>query len=109
MLTDLRSIRKWAGYLQKTEIKFDMVSAVDELAKQVVYQHLAILSVAECGLVVQATDLHPRQKPLSVSCTCWGKPAASEVAALTPDLPLRWSWSLTSEGRQGSWTESLRT
>jgi hypothetical protein len=35
MLTDLRSIRNWAGYLQKTEIKFDMVSAVDELAKQV--------------------------------------------------------------------------
>ncbi len=35
MLTDLRSIRNWAGYLQKTEIKFDMLSAVDELAKQV--------------------------------------------------------------------------
>ncbi len=45
MLTDLRSIRQWAGYLQKTEIKFDMVSAVDELAKQVTCQHLA----PECG------------------------------------------------------------
>ena len=42
MLTDLRSIRKWAGYLQKTEIKFDMLSAVDELAKQVLRQHSAI-------------------------------------------------------------------
>ena len=42
MLTDLRSIRQWAGYLQKTEIKFDMVSAVDELAKQVICQHPAI-------------------------------------------------------------------
>ena len=35
MITDLRSIRNWAGFLQKTEIKFDMLSAVDELAKQV--------------------------------------------------------------------------
>jgi len=42
MLTDLRSIRNWAGYLQKTEIKFDMLSAVDELAKQVRCQHPAI-------------------------------------------------------------------
>ena len=35
MMTDLTSIRKWAGFLQKTEIKFDMLSAVDELASQV--------------------------------------------------------------------------
>lgn len=35
MMTDLASIRNWAGFLQKTEIKFDMLSAVDELAKQV--------------------------------------------------------------------------
>jgi hypothetical protein len=35
MMTDLSSIRNWAGFLQKTEIKFDMLSAVDELAKQV--------------------------------------------------------------------------
>lgn len=35
MITDLRSIRNWAGFLQKTEIKFDMLNAVDELAKQV--------------------------------------------------------------------------
>lgn len=34
MMTDLKSIRNWAGFLQKTEIKFDMLSAVDELAKQ---------------------------------------------------------------------------
>ena len=45
MLTDLRSIRKWAGYLQKTEIKFDMLSAVDELAKQVLLQALNLLYV----------------------------------------------------------------
>ena len=35
MMTDLSSIRRWAGFLQKTEIKFDMLSAVDELSKQV--------------------------------------------------------------------------
>lgn len=42
MMTDLSSIRRWAGFLQKTEIKFDMLSAVDELSKQVWYtsQHL---------------------------------------------------------------------
>lgn len=34
MMADLGSIRKWAGFLQRTEIKFDMLSAVDELAKQ---------------------------------------------------------------------------
>ncbi len=37
MMTDLTSIRRWAGFLQKTEIKFDMLSAVDELSKQVHY------------------------------------------------------------------------
>jgi predicted unusual protein kinase regulating ubiquinone biosynthesis (AarF/ABC1/UbiB family) len=35
MMLDLSSIRQWAGFLQKTEIKFDMLSAVDELASQV--------------------------------------------------------------------------
>lgn len=35
MMLDLSSIRSWAGFLQKTEIKFDMLSAVDELAGQV--------------------------------------------------------------------------
>ena len=35
MMLDLGSIRRWAGFLQKTEIKFDMLSAVDELASQV--------------------------------------------------------------------------
>ena len=35
MMSDLVSIRKWADFLQRTELKFDMVSAVDELAKQV--------------------------------------------------------------------------
>ncbi|BDA44687.1 probable AarF domain-containing protein kinase 1 [Coccomyxa sp. Obi] len=38
MMTDLSSIRRWAGFLQKTEIKFDMLSAVDELSKQVVLE-----------------------------------------------------------------------
>ncbi|KAK9908263.1 hypothetical protein WJX75_005060 [Coccomyxa subellipsoidea] len=38
MMTDLTSIRRWAGFLQKTEIKFDMLSAVDELSKQVVLE-----------------------------------------------------------------------
>ncbi|KAK9826471.1 hypothetical protein WJX81_002686 [Elliptochloris bilobata] len=35
MMLDLGSIRRWAGFLQKTEINFDMLSAVDELASQV--------------------------------------------------------------------------
>jgi len=35
MAMDLENIRVWADFLSKTEIKFDMVSAVDELAKQV--------------------------------------------------------------------------
>ncbi len=38
MMLDLSSIRQWAGFLQKTEIKFDMLSAVDELAGQVPLQ-----------------------------------------------------------------------
>ena len=41
MMTDLASIRKWAGFLQKTEIKFDMLSAVDELASQVITERWA--------------------------------------------------------------------
>lgn len=35
MAMDLQSIRLWAAFLSKTEIKFDMLSAVDELAKQI--------------------------------------------------------------------------
>lgn len=35
MTMDLQSIRLWAAFLSKTEIKFDMLSAVDELAKQI--------------------------------------------------------------------------
>ena len=35
MSMDLENIRVWADFLSKTEIKFDMVSAVDELAKQI--------------------------------------------------------------------------
>lgn len=35
MMTDLRHIRVFGAFLSKTEIKFDLVSAVDELAGQV--------------------------------------------------------------------------
>lgn len=35
MALDLVSIRKWADFISKTEIKFDLVSAVDELSDQV--------------------------------------------------------------------------
>ena len=36
MMTDLRHIRVFSAFLSKTEIKFDLVSAVDELAGQVI-------------------------------------------------------------------------
>ena len=35
MTIDLQSLRVWAAFLSKTEIKFDLLSAVDELAKQI--------------------------------------------------------------------------
>ena len=35
MVSDLANIRAVAFYLSKTELKFDLVSAVDELSKQV--------------------------------------------------------------------------
>ena len=35
MMTDLRHIRVFGAFLSRTEIKFDLVSAVDELAGQV--------------------------------------------------------------------------
>lgn len=35
MKRDLINVRSWASFLSKTEIKFDMVSAVDELQKQI--------------------------------------------------------------------------
>jgi predicted unusual protein kinase regulating ubiquinone biosynthesis (AarF/ABC1/UbiB family) len=35
MMGDLKQIRRFGGFIQKTEIKFDMLSAVDELAGQV--------------------------------------------------------------------------
>ncbi len=38
MKLDLVSIRKWANFIGKTEIQFDLVSTVDELADQVVLE-----------------------------------------------------------------------
>ena len=35
MTMDLQNLRIWGAYLSKTEIKFDLLSAVDELAKQI--------------------------------------------------------------------------
>lgn len=35
MKKDLGNVRSWASFLSKTEIKFDMVSAVDELERQI--------------------------------------------------------------------------
>lgn len=35
MMGDLKQIRRFAGIIQKLEINFDMLSAVDELAEQV--------------------------------------------------------------------------
>lgn len=35
MMGDLKQIRRFSNFLQKTEIKFDLLSAVDELAGQV--------------------------------------------------------------------------
>lgn len=52
MMLDLSSIRQWAGFLQKTEIKFDMLSAVDELAGQVRSSRpkwLTVSGVEGCG------------------------------------------------------------
>ncbi len=39
MMGDLKQIRRFAGIIQKTEINFDMLSAVDELAGQVNMSH----------------------------------------------------------------------
>lgn len=35
MMGDLKQIRRFSNFIQKTEIKFDLLSAVDELASQV--------------------------------------------------------------------------
>ena len=35
MMGDLKQIRRFAGIIQKLEINFDLLSAVDELADQV--------------------------------------------------------------------------
>ena len=85
MLTDLRSIRNWAGYLQKTEIKFDMVSAVDELAKQV-------------SLLLHAPSIVPHAKSVLANIACLPK---REDVVNADSLMCRLSWSLTSSGRQG--------
>jgi predicted unusual protein kinase regulating ubiquinone biosynthesis (AarF/ABC1/UbiB family) len=35
MMTDIRNLKTFAAYLQKTDIKFDLVSVVQEVEKQV--------------------------------------------------------------------------
>ena len=74
MMADLSSIRTWAGFLQRTEIKFDMLSAVGELAKQAgALQHSLLTGSGACN------------RPNSIACVrLWG----------------RSGWSLTSGGRR---------
>lgn len=38
MMTDIRNLKTFAAYLQKTDIKFDLVSVVQEMEKQVGYE-----------------------------------------------------------------------
>jgi aarF domain-containing kinase len=38
MMTDIRNLKTFAAYLQKTDIKFDLVSVVQEVEKQVDYE-----------------------------------------------------------------------
>ncbi len=59
MMSDLSSIRTWAGFLQRTEIKFDMLSAVGELAKQAGALHHS--SCVQC-----AAGALPDQEPATV-------------------------------------------
>lgn len=35
MKQDLNNLRKWGAFLSKTELKFDLVSAVNELQNQI--------------------------------------------------------------------------
>lgn len=69
MMLDLRHIRVFANYLRHTEIKFDLVSAVDELASQVrmefdfvreaqVMDSIATHLQAGAGLTGTPTDMH---------------------------------------------------
>ena len=48
MMTDLRHIRVFSAFLSKTEIKFDLVSAVDELAAQV-RRSRRVLCILRCS------------------------------------------------------------
>ena len=85
MVMDLENIRVWADFLSKTEIKFDMVSAVDELAKQVGRWWLSV-----------------------VGCRSRASRSLAVARSLThsPFLPSyylgRSSWSLTLVGRPAS-------
>lgn len=87
MMTDLTSIRRWAGFLQKTEIKFDMLSAVDELSKQV---HLLCSTSIFNGHIL---------------CGAAGMYASHASAGLPVDVSdaCRWCWNLTSGGKLESW------
>lgn len=49
MSLDLNNIRLAAAFLSKTEINFDLVSAVDELAAQVSVLHWLLLLAAVIG------------------------------------------------------------
>ena len=88
MAMDLENIRVWADFLSKTEIKFDMVSAVDELAKQVGRWWL---SVVGCRSRVLAFS-----RSLAVARSLTHSPFL-----LSSDLG-RSSWSLTLVGRPAS-------
>jgi ABC1 atypical kinase-like domain len=68
MKLDLSNIRMAAAFLSKTEIKFDLVSPVDELSKQI---RLEFDFEREARVMDSiASHLKARPKGLSVSAAC---------------------------------------
>ena len=62
---DLKNLRGLAGFLSKTELPFDLVSAVDELSSQVQFE----FDFQRCVVVLQVTLLC-LQRVLAHACSC---------------------------------------
>ena len=75
MMLDLTHIRVFASYLRRTEIKFDLVSAVDELAGQVRMEfdferEARVMDTVADHLSVSTRSSGPAQTPWLKICMC---------------------------------------
>ncbi|XP_057817178.1 uncharacterized protein LOC131030391 isoform X2 [Cryptomeria japonica] len=63
MMTDIQNLKSFAAYLQKTELKFDLVSVVQEIEKQVGYEFDFLREAKSMEMIGKFLETYNKGKP----------------------------------------------